>query len=126
MYNLWGQGEERAEPPLPAGAAKPDTLRSEEVIIAAGDFRLAGTFYAPDPGGPAPAVVFVHGAGPAVRSDGYHELGRHFARNGVAALIYCATSGPTSFAAPVTPLPCWTSPTRSFWSSRLGHVRNPR
>jgi pimeloyl-ACP methyl ester carboxylesterase len=33
-------------------------------------------------------VVFVHGAGPAVRGDGYHELGRHFARKGVAALIY--------------------------------------
>jgi pimeloyl-ACP methyl ester carboxylesterase len=33
-------------------------------------------------------VVFVHGAGPTVRGDGYHELGRHFARKGVAALIY--------------------------------------
>jgi pimeloyl-ACP methyl ester carboxylesterase len=33
-------------------------------------------------------VVFVHGAGPAVRDDGYYELARHFARKGVAALIY--------------------------------------
>ena len=33
-------------------------------------------------------MVFVHGAGPAVRSDRYHELARHFARKGVAALIY--------------------------------------
>ena len=80
--------EERAEPPLPVGAAKPDTFRSEDLIIPAGDFQLAGTLYAPEPGQPVPAVVFVHGAGPAVRSDGYHELGRHFARKGVAALIY--------------------------------------
>ena len=35
-----------------------------------------------------PCVVFVHGAGPAVRGDGYHELARHFARKGVTALIY--------------------------------------
>jgi pimeloyl-ACP methyl ester carboxylesterase len=33
-------------------------------------------------------VVFVHGAGPSVRGDGYHELGRHFAGKGVSALIY--------------------------------------
>ncbi len=49
---------------------------------------LAGTLYLPLSGQPAPAVVFVHGAGPAVRGDRYHELARHFARNGVAALIY--------------------------------------
>ena len=54
----------------------------------AGDHRLAGTLYLPLSGPPAPAVVFVHGAGPAVRGDRYHELARHFARKGVAALIY--------------------------------------
>src|SRR5207248_683452 len=71
-----------------AGDAKPDTFRSEELTIPAGDLRLAGTLYLPVSGPPAPAVVFVHGAGPAVRGGGYHELARHFARKGVAALIY--------------------------------------
>ena len=77
-----------AEPAPPAGAAKTDPFRSEELTIPAGEHRLAGTLYLPRSGPPAPAVVFVHGAGPAVRGDGYHELARHFARKGVAALIY--------------------------------------
>jgi pimeloyl-ACP methyl ester carboxylesterase len=62
--------------------------RSEELTIPAGEHQLAGTLYLPPVGPPAPAVVFVHGAGPAVRDDGYYELARHFARKGVAALIY--------------------------------------
>ncbi len=80
--------DEGANPTPPAGAAKPDPFRSEDLIIPAGDHQLAGTLYLPLTGPPAPAVVFVHGAGPAVRSDRYHELARHFARKGVAALIY--------------------------------------
>jgi dienelactone hydrolase len=79
---------EGAKPTLPAGAAKPDTFRSEDLIIPAGDLQLAGTLYTPLSGPPPPAVVFVHGAGSAVRGDRYHELARHFARKGVAALIY--------------------------------------
>jgi pimeloyl-ACP methyl ester carboxylesterase len=79
---------EGAEPTLPAGAAKPDSFRSEDLIIPAGDLQLAGTLYVPRSGPSAPAVVFVHGAGPAERSDRFHELARHFARKGVAALIY--------------------------------------
>jgi fermentation-respiration switch protein FrsA (DUF1100 family) len=76
------------EPAPPAGVAKPDPVRSEELTIPAGDHRLAATLYLPPAGPPAPAVVFVHGAGPAVRGGGYQELGRHFAQKGVAALIY--------------------------------------
>jgi pimeloyl-ACP methyl ester carboxylesterase len=76
------------EPSAPSGGAKPDPFRSEELAIPAGDHQLAGTLYLPLSRTPAPAVVFVHGAGPSVRGDGYHELGRHFARKGVAALIY--------------------------------------
>ena len=76
------------EPPAPGGGAKPDPFRSEELTIPAGDHRLAGTLYLPLSRTPAPAVVFVHGAGPSVSGDGYHELGRHFARKGVSALIY--------------------------------------
>ena len=79
---------EGAKPTPPAGAANPDPFRSEDLTIPAGDHQLAGTLYLPLSGPPAPAVVFVHGAGPAVRGDRYHELARHFARKGVAALIY--------------------------------------
>jgi dienelactone hydrolase len=80
--------DEGAKPNLPAGAAKPDSFRSEDLTIPAGDHQLAATLYLPRFGPPVPAVVFVHGAGPTVRGDGYHELARHFARKGVAALIY--------------------------------------
>jgi pimeloyl-ACP methyl ester carboxylesterase len=76
-----------AKPPAHVGAAEPDPFRSEDLIISAGNLQLAGTLYLPL-SGPASAVVFVHGAGPTVRRDGYHEVARHFARKGVAALIY--------------------------------------
>lgn len=79
---------EGGKPTPAAGAAKPDPFRSEDLTIPAGDHQLAGTLYLPRSGLPAPAVVFVHGAGPTVRGDRYHELGRHFAGKGVAALIY--------------------------------------
>jgi uncharacterized protein len=80
--------DDGAKPIPPAGAADQDTFGSEGLTIPAGGHQLAGTLYRPLSGPPAPAVVFVHGAGPAVRGDGYHELARHFARKGVAALIY--------------------------------------
>jgi fermentation-respiration switch protein FrsA (DUF1100 family) len=80
-----GKGD---EPTAPGGPAKPLPFRSEEITIPAGNHRLAGTLYLPLSRTPAPAVVFVHAAGPSVRSDGYHELGRHLAQKGVSALIY--------------------------------------
>ena len=69
--------------PIEAEPAAPETAET-----FAGEHQLAGTLYLPLLRRSVPAVVFVHGAGPAVRSDGYHELGRHFAGKGVAALIY--------------------------------------
>src|SRR5262249_31837400 len=60
----------------------------EGLFFPANSHQLAGTLYLPPAGPPVPGVVFVHGAGPAVRGHGYHELGQHFARKGVAALIY--------------------------------------
>src|SRR5262249_49832840 len=71
---------------LPCGFAGP--FRTEELTVPAGEHQLAATLYLPLAGKPAPSVVFVHGAGPAVREGGYHDLARHFARKGVAALIY--------------------------------------
>jgi uncharacterized protein len=90
------RADEGAKPTPTAGAANPDAFRSEDLTTPAGDHQLAGTLYLPLSGPPAPAVVFVHGAGPAVRGDGYHELARHFARKGVAALIYDKRGGGAS------------------------------
>ena len=83
------------------------------LIIPAGDLKLAGTLYVPLRER-APAVVLVHGAGPAVRNDDYHDLARQFARKGVAALIYdkrgCGASGPSKLPSPRdrTVPPSWT------------------
>lgn len=77
--------DEGAKPTPPAS---PEPFRSEDLTIPVGDHQLAGTLYVPLSGRPVPAVVFVHGAGPAVRSYHYHELARHFANRGAAALIY--------------------------------------
>jgi pimeloyl-ACP methyl ester carboxylesterase len=82
-----GAGEE-AQVPLAPSAAKSDAFRCEDLLIASGNLKLAGTLYLPAAGPPPPAVVFVHGAGPQVRSDGFRELACHFARKGVAALIF--------------------------------------
>jgi dienelactone hydrolase len=87
---LGGQlnADERAHPAPSAGTTDADAFRSEDLTIPASDHSLAGTLYLPLSESPTPAVVFVHGAGPTVRGDGYHELAHHFARKGVAALIY--------------------------------------
>lgn len=85
----------------PAVAQQPteqaNDVRSEEIKLPVGDTELAGTLYIPNSSSPVPAVVFVHGAAVAVRSNGYRELANHFARKGVAALIYdkrgCGASG---------------------------------
>jgi uncharacterized protein len=82
------RADERANLTVQTGTEKPDTFRSEDVVIPAGEFQLAGTLHLPLSEQPAPGVIFVHGAGPAVRDDGYHELACHFAQKGVAALIY--------------------------------------
>jgi uncharacterized protein len=79
---------ERAEANLSAGEANLAPYRCEDLTIPAGDRQLAASLYLPLSGLPVPAVVFVHGAGPAVRDDDYQELARHFARKGVAAVIY--------------------------------------
>ena len=66
--------DEGAKPIPPAGTAKSDPFRSEDLTIPADDHQLAGTLYLPPPGPPAPAVVFVHGAGPAARPQ-HGQLG---------------------------------------------------
>ena len=65
-----------------------ELYREEEVRFGNGNVRLAGTLLLPPGPGPHPAVVFVEGAGKTTR----HGFGRifadHFARQGIAALVY--------------------------------------
>jgi pimeloyl-ACP methyl ester carboxylesterase len=82
-----GNGLQAGNAELLAVDAKSGAFRTEELRIPARDARLAGTLYVPVSGGPAPAVIFVHGAGPQKRW-GYRELASHFASKGIAALIY--------------------------------------
>lgn len=68
-------------------AAAQSEIRREDVEFQSGPIRLAGTLYLPSGPAIAPAVVLVHGSGPADRGTlrYYAEL---FAHNGVAALAY--------------------------------------
>jgi uncharacterized protein len=72
-------------------AQKARVYREEKIAFRNGDVTLAGTLLVPSTGGPHPAVVFLHGSGPQDR-NGYMSLIRltadHFARNGIATLIY--------------------------------------
>ena len=68
-----------------AFAASPYDL--EHVAFAHAPASLAGTVVLPRGAGPHPAVVFVHGSGPARRGEFFHFADR-FARAGIAALIY--------------------------------------
>lgn len=71
---------ERAQPLVP--------YTSEEIRFSSGDATLAGSLYVPKGGGPFPAVVFLHGAGPEVRWGASRFFADYLARRGVAALIY--------------------------------------
>ena len=62
-------------------------LREEGVFFANGDVRLAGTLLLPAAHDPAPAIIFVHGAGPETRNAS-RFLAQFFVGHGVAALIY--------------------------------------
>jgi uncharacterized protein len=65
----------------------PGFYSQQEVTFKNGDVKLAGTLILPLKAGKFPAVVVTHGAAPNERG-GYQSWARHFARKGVAALIY--------------------------------------
>lgn len=66
----------------------PTLLYEEEEVAFTGEgARLAGSLLIPSEPGPHPAVVIVHGAEYGTR-EVYRLIGSHFARRGVAALIY--------------------------------------
>jgi alpha-beta hydrolase superfamily lysophospholipase len=74
-----------SEPPAPGSATQ--AFGETEIEFASGDLTLAGTLFMPRSAGPHPAVLLVHGDRPGER-DGYRPYVQHFARNGIAALIY--------------------------------------
>ncbi|MCP4541385.1 MAG: alpha/beta fold hydrolase [Chloroflexi bacterium] len=61
--------------------------REEDVRFSSGDVVLAGTLLMPPTERPHPAVILIHGAGAAERQL-YRIFADHFARQGIAALIY--------------------------------------
>jgi uncharacterized protein len=56
--------------PEPAVAAQPRPATIEEVAFQSGSFHLAGDLRLPAGTGPFPAILIVHGSGPADRTDG--------------------------------------------------------
>jgi pimeloyl-ACP methyl ester carboxylesterase len=72
-------------------AKKAKFYKEQDVTFQNGDVTLAGKLLLPSTRGPHPGVVFLHGSGPQDR-NGEISLIRfvadHFARHGIAALIY--------------------------------------
>lgn len=69
------------------GDVPPVPYRTEEVSFRNGATRLRGTLYLPRAAGQHPAVVMIHGSGPATR-DGFRFFADALARQGIATLIY--------------------------------------
>ncbi len=67
--------------------AKESSFQEHFVEFHNGDVKLAGSLLVHEGVSSCPAVVFVHGAGRNTRKQ-HRELGKHFASNGIAALIY--------------------------------------
>lgn len=72
---------------LKRGKEEPLPYKQEEVRFRNGNVTLSGTLTTPLTGGSHPAIVFTHGGGPDTR-DAAKFLADHFARRGVASLIY--------------------------------------
>jgi hypothetical protein len=73
---------------LPSEMAR-QTFRQETVTFQHGENMLVGDFRLPAGPAPYPAVVFVHGSGPATRHSYYFEsVGNEFLSRGFATLIW--------------------------------------
>ena len=72
---------------LKRSEARAKAYRGEEVSFTNGDVTLSGTLLLPNGREKNPAVVLVHGSSPNERTT-YRSWARHFAENGIAALIY--------------------------------------
>ena len=87
IHGTWHEGDRNGEFQLHRGQDKHAGLKEEGVSFLNGDVRLAGTLLLPAAHHPAPAIIFVHGAGPETRNAS-RFLAQFFASQGVAALIY--------------------------------------
>jgi dienelactone hydrolase len=85
--------------PLPAtwtrpAYSKPEMFRERPVIVGSDDWKLGGTLSVPVGKGPFPAVVLVHGPGPADRDESiaasriFADLAEGLASRGIAVLRY--------------------------------------
>jgi uncharacterized protein len=77
----------RREGAPPRTARRLDSETHEDVRFTHGDIALAGTLITPRTTGPHPAVVLVHGSGPAARET-VLPYARFLVRRGVAVLGY--------------------------------------
>jgi pimeloyl-ACP methyl ester carboxylesterase len=71
----------------PQRAPKQAFYATESVGFNNGDVHLAGTLLRPLTPGPHPAIVMLHGSGPATR-DTLRPFADAFARNGIAVLLH--------------------------------------
>jgi uncharacterized protein len=71
----------------PRTARRVDTERHEEVHFSNGDIQLAGTLISPITGGKHPAIILVHGSGPANREQ-ILPFARFLIRHGMTVLGY--------------------------------------
>lgn len=62
--------------------------RTVEVRFQNGEVPLRGTIYLPTRTARAPGVVFLHGSGPQTRESYLRFFADHFARHGIASLVY--------------------------------------
>ncbi len=77
----------RRENAEPRSAQRAPLERREDVQFANGDVRLAGTLFRPNTDGRHPAIVLVHGSGPAAREQ-ILPFARFVIRHGIAVLAY--------------------------------------
>jgi pimeloyl-ACP methyl ester carboxylesterase/2'-5' RNA ligase len=69
------------------GQPPPSASNEREVSFHSGGVELRGTLLVPDARAPAPAIVFLHGSGPATRA-GFRTYAAEFARLGIASLYF--------------------------------------
>ncbi|HEY9376160.1 MAG TPA: prolyl oligopeptidase family serine peptidase [Jiangellaceae bacterium] len=93
-YQLWWAVDDPAsaqcsEPPVSLGSERSASDHRElDLTFTCEDVALSGTAYLPDGQGPFPAVVWVHGAGPAERLRWGGEVLPGLVRAGVAVLSF--------------------------------------
>jgi uncharacterized protein len=79
---IWSEGEDSQK-----ATKRSVSHREEEVAFKSGQIKLSGSLVLPPGKGPFPAVVLVHGSGPATR-DFFGPVSYLFARRGIAVLSY--------------------------------------